>query len=184
MDLMPFDELNRLEASLPIYFEDGKIRSQKDYEDILDELLDLFLLSYAQGVESANIDLASDQKRTLDEATNVVNDAVAGKTWRERMREHYESGGTIADVIRIAETESHRDYTTGAFDAAKAAGAKFKTWHTMMDDKVRDTHQYLEGVTIPIDDEFHSYMGGSTQAPGMWGIPEEDVNCRCWLTFS
>ena len=38
MDLLPFDAINRLERTLPIYFENGKIRSQADYEDIIDEI--------------------------------------------------------------------------------------------------------------------------------------------------
>ena len=59
-----------------------------------------------------------------------------------------------------------------------------KTWGTMLDDRVRDTHEYLEGVTIPIEAEFYSFRGGSTLYPGQWGIPEEDCNCRCYLTFS
>ena len=47
----------------------------------------------------------------------------------------------------------------------------------------RDTHTYLDGVVAPIDGEFYSFMGGSTQYPGQWGIAEEDVNCLCWLTY-
>ena len=184
MDLLPFDELNRLENGLSIYFENGKIRDKEAYYDIIDEMLDLFLLAYARGVEDANIQLGADVRRTADDAKQTVDEEVAGKTWRERMRDYYEQGGDISDIVRIAETETHRDFAQAAFDAAKAAGATMKTWHTMMDDKVRDTHSYLEGVTIPIDDEFHSYKGGTTLMPGQWGIPEEDCRCRCWLTFS
>lgn len=180
MDLMPFDEINRLENELPVYFEDGKIRSKVDLDDIIDEMFEIFLLSYNNGVQAVN----PDYKPTLTEIMETVDEKVGGKTWRERMREHYESGGTLADVTRIIETEAHRDANTAAYEAAKKAGCTTKTWHTMLDDKVRDSHRYLEGVTIPIDAEFYSAYGGHTMFPGQWGIADEDCNCRCWLTYS
>ena len=184
MDLMPFDELNRFEAALPAHFENGRIKSELDFEDILDLMLDIFLLSYANGVVETNAALASTYEPTLDDVMRTVDKEVVGKTWRDRMREIYDSGGTVADVVRIAETEAHRDSNAAAYETAKAAGAKNKTWHTMLDDRVRDSHFWLEGVSAPIDGEFHNYKGESTMYPGEWGIAEEDVNCRCWVTYS
>ena len=49
MDLMPFDELNRLEAALPEYMN-RENKSKADLDSLLDMLEDLFLLSYANGV--------------------------------------------------------------------------------------------------------------------------------------
>ena len=181
--ILPFDELNRLKATLPEHFEEGRIKSRQDFEDIIDEMLDLFLLAYANGVEDTNMALGTDYQPELREVMDTVDREVAGKTWRERMEDYYETG-TIADVERIMETEAHRDSNEAAFQTAKAAGATVKTWNTMEDDRVRDTHIYLSGVTVPMDAEFYSFMGGSTQFPGQWGIAEEDVNCRCWLTFA
>ena len=184
MDLVPFDELNRFEAALPQYFDENRrIKSREAYEDMLDEMLDIFLLSYANGVTATNLDLSSDYAPTLDDVMRTVDKEVVGKTWRDRMREIYDSGGTVADVVRIAETEAHRDSNAAAYETAKAVGATTKTWHCMMLDTSRDTHIYLDGVNAPIDGEFYSFKGGSTQFPGQWGIAEEDVNCLCWLTF-
>lgn len=183
MDLMPFDELNRFKETLPIHFEDGKVRSKQDEEDIIDEMLDLFLLAYAQGQVATNEDLESNVSADLSKVMSVVDKEVAGKTWRERVQEYFENGGTEADIIRIAETETHRDANEAAFETAKEAGARTKVWHCMMLPTSRDTHIYLDGVEAPIDGEFYSFMGGSTQFPGQWGIAEEDVNCLCWLTY-
>ena len=50
MTILPIDEINALEDRLAVHFEDGgkgRIKSRQDCEDIIDELLDLFLLSYA-----------------------------------------------------------------------------------------------------------------------------------------
>ena len=186
MDLMPFDELNSFKASLPQHFDSatGRIKSEQDYEDIIDEMLDIFLLAYARGVADTNESLSSNYEPSLDDVMRTVDKKVVGKTWRERMREYYDNGGTIADVERIAETEAHRDSNAAAYETAKAAGAKNKTWHTMLDDRVRDSHFWLEGVSAPIDGEFYNYKGESTMYPGEWGIAEEDVNCRCWVTYS
>ena len=185
MDVMPFDELNRFKAALPQFFnEDGKgIKSKKDYDSLLDMLEDLFLLAYANGVQSSNLALSANIEPTLNEVLDVVDKEIAGKTWRDRVREYYDNGGTIADIERIAETETHRDSNAGAYQAAKAAGATEKTWHCMMLPTSRDTHVYLNGVTAPIDGEFYSFNGGSTKYPSEWGIAEEDVNCLCWLTY-
>ena len=123
MNVMPFDELNTLKASLPRFFENGRIKSKNDLEELLDMLEDLFLLALADGVLSSNMSLSSNYAPTLEEVDETVNKKIAGKTWRERVRDYYDNGGTIADIERIAETETHRDANAGAYMAAKAGGA-------------------------------------------------------------
>ena len=183
--ILPFDELNKFTVDLQERFPDGKlVVTDSEEEDIIDELLDLFLLAYAMGNEVTNENLSSNWMPPVDEVMNTVNAKVAGKTWRERAEEYFSSGGTVDDLIRIAETETHRDANTAALDTAKKAGATSKTWITMLDDRVRDTHDYLEGVTVGIDEEFYTYSGDHAPAPGMFGVPEEDINCRCELLFS
>ena len=51
--ILPFDEINRLEMTLPAYFDNGKIKSDL-LDDLLDALEDLFLLSYALGENAKN----------------------------------------------------------------------------------------------------------------------------------
>lgn len=186
MDAMPFDELNKFKTALPRFFDESgtRIKSKEDYDSLLDMLEDLLLLAYANGVQTANLSLSSNIEPTLDEVLDVVDKEIAGKTWRDRVRDYYENGGTIADIERIAETETHRDSNAGAYETARAAGATRKVWHCMMLPTSRDTHIYLDGVTAPIDGEFYSFKGGSTKYPGQWGIAEEDVNCLCWLTYN
>lgn len=183
MTLLPFDELNLFRDRLSMHFENGKIRSKQDEEDIIDEMLDLFLLSCAMGSAAANEDLQTDYHIGMKRAVDIVDREIAGKTWRDRVREYFDNGGTEADIMRIAETETHRDANEAAFVTATEVGATKKTWHCMMLPTSRDSHIYLNGVSAPIDGEFYSINGGSTKYPGEWGIPEEDVNCLCWLTF-
>ena len=54
----------------------------------------------------------------------------------------------------------------------------------MMDDRVRDSHDYLLGQTVGIDEDFYTWDGAHAPAPGMFGVPEEDINCRCECEFS
>lgn len=188
--VLPFDELNRFVMALRDRFPDGNLpqkpqgKRSEEEEDIIDELLDLCLLSYAMGNNVTNANLSSSYTPSLDEINETVNAEVAGKTWKERVEDYFESGGSVDDIVRIAETETHRIANTAAITTAKKAGARFKTWQTMLDERVRTDHDYLEGTTVPIDEDFYTWQGYHAPAPGMFGIAEEDVNCRCELVFS
>ena len=183
--ILPFDELNKFTTDLRERFPDGKlVVSHDDFEDILDMMFDLFAIAFYRGVNVTSKSLGGKWKPGNKVRDDIVNKKVVGKTWRERAEEYFLNGGTVDDLIRIAETETHRDANEAALTTAKRSGAKTKTWITMMDDKVREQHQPLEGVTVSIDDPFVTWDGYETQAPGMFGVPELDVNCRCELVFS
>lgn len=178
------DELNKLDESIRAQFGDGELpKDPKVMREVEDLIEDLLLFAYAMGNSVTNENLSSDYTPTVDEVMDTVDAEVAGKTWRERVEDYFASGGTGADISRIADTETHRVANTAAFSTAKKAGATSKTWHCMMLPTSRDTHIYLDGVSAPIDGEFYSFKGGKTQYPGQWGIAEEDVNCLCWLSF-
>ena len=182
--ILPMDELNKLDATIREQFGYGELPQDKTIMKAVEDLLeDLFLYAFAMGSEVTNANLSSDYQPSLDDVMSVVDAEVAGKTWRERVEDYFSNGGTGADISRIADTETHRIANAAAFQTAKANGATSKTWHCMMLPTSRDTHIYLDGVSAPIDGEFYSFRGGSTQYPGQWGIAEEDCNCLCWLTY-
>ena len=184
--ILPMDELNRLDSEIRERFGDEPLqnRDKREEEDIIDELLDLFLLAYAMGNSVTNENLSSNYEPTVDDVMKVVDAKVAGKTWRERVEDYFSNGGTGEDIARIADTETHRIANTAAFDTAKKAGAENKTWVTMLDDRVRETHDYLEGMTVGIDEDFYTYDGDHASAPGLFELAENNVNCRCELLFS
>jgi len=185
MTILPIDEINALEDRLKPHFEDdgkGRIKSRQDAEDIIDELLDLFLLSYADGATATNTELGTAVMPSVDAVDAAVYAAVAGETWRDRVIGYYESGGSLYDIRRIAETDATRIYNQGAVDAVIANGmqdATSKRWRTMNDDRVRDTHDYLEGMEIPFNSRFYTYDGDSAEFPGGFELPENNINCRC-----
>ena len=185
MTLLPMDEINALEEKLKPHFEDdgkGKIKSKEDAEDIIDELLDLFLLSYANGATATNSELGTSVMPSMDAVDAAVYAPVAGETWRDRVMGYYETGGSMFDITRIAETDATRIYNQGAVDAVVAnglEGSTSKRWRTMQDDRVRDTHDYLEGMVVPFGSRFYTYDGDSADYPGGFSLPENNVNCRC-----
>ena len=184
MTILPIDEINALEDKLKPHFEDdgkGKIKSRQDAEDIIDELLDLFLLSYANGATATNTELGTAVMPPVDAVDAAVYRPVAGETWRDRVMGYYESGGTLYDIRRIAETDATRLYNQGAVDAVVANGATgvSKRWRTMNDDRVRDTHDYLEGMVVPFDERFYTYDNDSAMFPGDFEFPENNIGCRC-----
>lgn len=183
MTILPIDEINALEDKLKPHFNDeGKIKSKQDAEDIIDELLDLFLLSYANGANATNAELGTAEMPSVDAVDAAVYAPVAGETWRDRVMGYYETGGSLYDIRRIAETDATRIYNQGAVDAVVVnglQGSTSKRWRTMMDDRVRDTHDYLEGMVVPFNERFYTYDGDSADYPGGFALPENNVNCRC-----
>lgn len=182
--ILPFDELNKVPSSLKNHFPGGKLLPSDRYEDIIDELLDLFLLAYSLANRVTSASLSSEWEPTLDDVMKTIDKKVAGKTWRERVEEYFVSGGSVEDLVRIAETETHRIANESALTTAEKCGAVYKTWQTMMDDKVRDTHFPLEGMKIPIDAEFYTWDGDHAPAPGLFESASNNCNCRCELSFS
>lgn len=86
--------------------------------------------------------------------------------------------------IRIARTEGHRVQVSAAMDfqsSAKEKGADVvKQWDATLDGATRDSHRELDGKLAEVYEDFE-YSGGTVSAPGMFGDPAEDCNCRCAL---
>ena len=185
MTILPVDEINAFEDRLKVHFTDegkGRIKSRQDAEDIIDELLDLFLLAYANGATATNTELGTAVMPSVDAVDAAVYAPVAGETWRDRVMGYFDSGGTLYDIRRIAETDATRIYNQGAVDAVVANNAMASTvkrWRTMGDDRVRDTHDYLEGMEVPFGSRFYTYDGDSADYPGGFTLPENNINCRC-----
>lgn len=88
-----------------------------------------------------------------------------------------------AEDIAKSEANTFLNYTD--FVEAKAEGKTMKTWLTMLDDKVRNTHEEVEGRTIGIDESF--VVGNSlmkfphdlSESPD----PHEVIGCRCAVEY-
>lgn len=196
--LMPFDQLNKLEAGIRETFAVGM--QKKDKRAMMDEILDLLILSYLYGDEAAYdmLDLTAmpADPELIDAA---LTKKVAGKTWVERVGEYIDNG-TPADVIRVVETDAHRIYNQAIYNVGSKAAAAgqamaagvgggqnktiYKRWETMLDERVRDTHEYLEGTEVPFGERFYTYDGDSALHPADFTLPQNNVNCRCRIKLT
>ena len=88
-------------------------------------------------------------------------------------------------ALGIAENASNVVIGYAELEEAIANGFTQKTWVTMRDSKVRETHYLVDGETIPIEDSF--VVGDSLMLmPCDYDNAgaEETANCRCSLEFS
>ena len=120
----------------------------------------------------------------------VSRGIAAGYTWNEVATKLAKSFKTTEfskaynNAMRIVRTEGHRIQVQSAMDAqqvAKDYGADIvKQWDATLDDRTRETHRMLDGQIRELDELFE--VGGmQADAPGMFGDPAEDCNCRCAL---
>jgi uncharacterized protein with gpF-like domain len=64
---------------------------------------------------------------------------------------------------------------------AESAGVTLKKqWLSTIDDRTRDTHADLDGVTIDLDEPFE-VDGDTGDAPGQFSDPANNINCRCTM---
>lgn len=88
------------------------------------------------------------------------------------------------NAIRITRTEGHRVQQSAALNAqyrAKEKGADIvKQWDSTLDRRTRPHHRMLDGQIRELDEDFE-VDGLKAQAPGHFGKPKEDINCRCCL---
>lgn len=89
------------------------------------------------------------------------------------------SRGRANNIIR---TEGHRIQQASTMDAqqiAKSRGANVKKqWDATLDGRTRIDHQLLDGQIKEIDQPFE-INSKKADAPGYFGDPAEDCNCRC-----
>ena len=173
-DLFKWDELELIKREATILWS-GK-PDRKKRQEFCDWLEFILCHVYAYGWQGVE-DILGRIRVDWNGDTDTVNLEIAGKTFRDRVLD----ASTAEEVLRVIDTEATRDYNAGAYNAAKASGREGlrKRWYTMRDDRVRDTHDYLEGMEVGIDDAFYTYDGDSAMYPGGFSLPENNVNCRC-----
>ena len=193
MNLMPFDELNTFRQMVTRYKTEPLTQSEreKQREDIDDYIEFLLIEAYVYGNVQAMQDLGLldlDPKDLIDEdeMRRVIDEKIADKTYKQRIEEYLDDeNSTIDDFQRVAETDATRVYNAGVVDGGKASGVPgvMKQWITMEDERVRSTHEYLQSMTVPLDADFWTWDGDHARAPGLFALPENNINCRCTLSL-
>lgn len=199
--LMPFDELSVMSERIKADFQLTPEQRKAVKEDRMDEILELLILSYLYGNEAANDMLYRTEIETrmrsetetvrivpidTDSMNGSVYRDIAGENWEQRVSDYYDSeDGTADDVIRVLDTDSHRIYNDAIEDVGeRSSGRIYKTWETMLDDRVRDTHEWLQSVRVPLNERFYTFDGDSARYPGDFTLPQNNINCRCRISLS
>lgn len=215
--LPPFDELEAFRSELEQDFQLPPEERKRRKRDRIDEILEMLIMAYMFGNESANTMLFGPDivdtidpdepnrpvRIDVDDMERSVFKDIAGKDWEQRASEYYDSdSGTVDDVIRVVDTDMNRIYNDSVLDVGEKAnagrvewtnedvpapdpnGKVMKTWVTMADDRVRDTHQYLEGMSVPVNSRFFTYDNDSARYPGDFTDPQNNCGCRCRISLS
>lgn len=82
-------------------------------------------------------------------------------------------------ALTIARTEVQRASQLAGLEVAEAAGVSSVMWLSQRDSRVRHTHVDLDGTLKKPGEKFRSKSGAEATHPGGFGVPAEDVNCRC-----
>lgn len=99
--------------------------------------------------------------------------------------------GDTTKAMRIARTEAHRVSESSKLDSAVHANQNgvimMKEWNSVEDQRVRHfskaNHRTLNGTKIPVDENFKQ-GNAEGPGPGQMGSASQDINCRCFLTYS
>lgn len=155
------------------------ITTQTSPKKIEDSLLDLLIMAYIYGVNDVSKSLGEKFEPDTDKMNKSVYKSIAGETWVKRVRD----AQTIGELERIFVTESHRCFSEGQWDTAEGH-ATSKIWHTQEDDKVRETHWYLDNMEVGIDEYFYTLDGDRALKPYGFESAENNINCRCYLEYN
>lgn len=180
-----FDELNILTAT-SFYTAEGGISER--VRQIADDLLSFLINGYSLGVKNAGIMLDSELTVDVDAMEDAIYLVIEGKTFEDRVADHVRAND-LSGLQTLAESEFHRVYNAGVVDGGREYidNGNFgvsKTWGTMRDELVRETHNYLESTSVPLEDDFYTFDGDHAPYPGKFIKAENNVNCRCFVTLS
>ncbi len=182
-----FDELNKLTSY--VYSSTVTKATDERRKEVIDSVLSFLILAYKAGIEAVN-KMLWDVSIDEDLMYAAIYLDIAGKTFEDRVIDALNQNNESA-LQRLVTSEYHRVYNNALYDGAKQfeswgrknfnapARTVKKVWQTMLDDRVRDTHAYLEGTKVGLDEKFYTFDGDSARFPGDFEKPENNVNCRC-----
>lgn len=130
--------------------------------------------------------LGYDIDKLKKEINNEITRGIAGSSSVHDIARNIRGRANVAlnKAIRIARTESHRITSQATYDAlirAKEMGADVvKQWDSTLDKKTRPNHVKLDGQIRELEEPFE-VNGKKAMYPGGFGVPHEDINCRCVL---
>lgn len=184
--LLAIDELKLLTAAS--YYTTDSENAASRIVQVTDDVLSLLIHAYILGIEHASIMLGYDLTADASNMEKAIYFTIEGKDFRDRVVDHL-MNKDLQGLQTLVESEFHRVYNVAVQDGAMQFISKgnlgvSKTWQTVGDEKVRDTHAYMEGQRVDLEDEFYSYDGDHASYPGGFRKAKNNVNCRCRIILS
>ena len=175
------DELNLL-TSTSYYQAVGKDLASR-VNQIVDDVLSFLISAYTKGIEGAAIMLGHELEVNTDSMYDAIFLVIDGKTYADRVADHVLQND-LGGLKNLVESEYHRVYNAAVYDGGmdyvnNGSFGFTKTWVTVKDNAVRETHRYLEGMSVPLEEEFFTYDGDHAPYPGRFQNVENNANCRC-----
>lgn len=202
--MQKYDELNNLTTkrrSLPLeqFFGEMELTEKQTSERLLFSLRfrDMLLVAFSF-IELGNIERAEQYitQHYMDIANEFYNVDFKFEGYIRNIAKditnttvkHIEDGYYTSEdrATLIAENEANTTLNRADLLRAKDSGATMKTWVSMKDIGVRQTHREVDDETIPIDDYFMvgmSLMRYPKDYDGINVTGEETVNCRCTIEY-
>lgn len=128
--------------------------------------------------------LYTNQSQLAQEATTaLLQGAFRGEGYAKVAKRVGElTEANYKQALRIARTEGGRLQSAAkqrSYVEAKSKGIDIqKRWLSTLDKKTRHSHQELDGQTVDVEEQFE-YKGLHADAPRLFGVAEQDINCRC-----
>ena len=82
-------------------------------------------------------------------------------------------------ALLIAQNESNSAYNYVDYENAVNSGKQYKVWYAELDNRTRDAHAEIDGITIPIDELFHVGNDDMRYPHDYNASPQNIINCRC-----
>ena len=183
MPVLSFDEIHAMAGSL--YDKTESLPKKKRKRRIEEELIDWLILGYIDGYRR----VYEEGEIPVAEMLRVIYMLIDGETFADRISREIDNKELTREALqRIVDTEWHRVTETGAYNGALAYEALtgltgYKRWITMNDDRVRDTHWYLEGTEVMTNGFFYTYDGDYARFPSDFKTAENNINCRCHIDY-
>jgi HK97 family phage portal protein len=144
-------------------------------------------------VEPAIINLISNRLKTLTNIEETTRGEIVkvlekglSESWsiaqyREGISSVFEEASSVrANMIAVTETTYAQN--TGIQEAFLSADVRAKTWLSMRDDEVRETHREENIATLTVSIIENFYVGGEyLPYPGAGSDPGNNINCRCTI---
>ena len=123
----------------------------------------------------------------IDVTTKIGRGVTEAEGWIKLDKELSRSTTRVSARTKIIlKNEAERVKEVAAINSVKdlfeVGVIKVKTWESREDSAVRMTHQALHGTTLK-ENEYFSTGNGQALSPRGFGVPSEDINCRCRLHY-